>query len=177
MVLSQAWPTYLFFIVMAVGTLLLLLSFFFKNLNTIWQIVIALIPFIAAYIYFDALSASKDKFLIPKGFIGEVTIRYNKPGGQDEKFEGRWRVYKIPSSGTLETKFKLKGNSINLSNSKYYYLDSTGNRFELRHYCEHCPDKDTIAIQVIYGVLGKSDEGTYQTFSIGSPIKLRDTKE
>jgi len=170
MFVSEAWPTYLFFVMMGVGLLFLLASYFFKNLKNIWQIVIVLIPFITTYILFDISSASNDTFLIPKGFTGQVTIYYDRPNGQQEEYEGKWRIYRVPISGNLETKFKLKGHSINLSSSHYYYVDSNSKRQELNHYCEYCEVKDTVTLQVIYGVLGTDDKGTYQTFFIDRPF-------
>lgn len=171
MFVFQAWPTYIFFIMMAVGLLFFLFSFVFRNMKTTWQIIISLTPFLATYLLFEISSSSKDIFLIPKGFTGQVTIYYDRPNGQEEEYEGEWRIYKIPQSGVLETKFRLKGNSINLSDSKYYYVDSNEKRIELKHYCNYCENKDTVSIQVIYGVVGAGNNGTYQTFYIDSPSK------
>ena len=74
MFIYGGYPTYLFFIMMGVGLLLFVLSIIFKNINTWLQILISLIPFIAAYIFFDSSSPSKDIYLIPKGYRGKVTI-------------------------------------------------------------------------------------------------------
>jgi len=171
MFIFQVWPTYIFFIMMAVGLVFVLFSFLFRNIKTAWQIIIVLIPFLVTYLLFNISSPSKDIFLIPKGFTGQVTIYYDRPNGQKEEHEGNWRIYKIPQNGILETKFRLKGNSIDLSGAKYYYVDSTGKRIELKHYCNYCEIKDTVSIQVIYGVVGAGNNGTYQTFNIDSPSK------
>ena len=118
MFIFQIYPTYIFFIMMAVGVFFFLISFFFKEITNVWQIVIMLVPFVTTYILFDISSASNDIFLIPKDFTGQVTIHYDRPNGQEEEFEGKWRVYKVPISGNLETRFKLKGHSINRSEER-----------------------------------------------------------
>ncbi|HTC00322.1 MAG TPA: hypothetical protein VK705_06535 [Ferruginibacter sp.] len=177
MFLHQPYPTYLFFIMMAVGLLLFVLSLIFKKLNTWWQFLISLIPFIATYILFAVSSPSKDIFLIPKGYTGKVTIYYDQPNGQKEEFENGWRIYRIPPNEQLKTQFKLKGNSINLSDARYFYVDSNNKRVELKHYCDCCQTKDTISLQVVYGVLGTNENGTYQDFYIGRPMDIKNIQE
>ena len=71
-------------------------------------------------------SASYDIFLIPDGYHGKVVIEYGVQDGSKEEFEGKWRVYRVPANGHLKTTFTLKGNSIRLSDSKYYYVDKNG---------------------------------------------------
>ena len=173
MLVSGAYPTYLFFIVMAIGLFFFLVSFLLKDLNTWWQILISLVPFIVAYILFDISSPSKDIFLIPKGFTGQVNIYYDQPNGHKEEFEKGCRIYRIPANGKLKTVFKLKGHSISLSNAKYFYVDSLNNRQKLNQYCGVCPNKDTIALQVINPTLEKNGNGTYQTFFIEKPMNIK----
>ena len=48
-------------------------------------------------------------------------------------------------------------------------MDKVGNRKEIKHYFEHCKDKDTTSIQVIYGSLGTSNDKTFQDFIIDIP--------
>ena len=173
MFVSQAYPTYLFFIVMAVGLFFFLLSFILKNLTTWWQVFISLIPFIVAYILFDISSPSKDIFLIPKGFTGQVSIYYDQPNGKNEEFERSWRIYRIPTNGQLKTHFKLKGHSINLSNAKYFYVDSSNKRQDLNQYCDLCPNKDTFSLQVINPTLERDKFGNYQRFYVDRPMNRK----
>lgn len=166
----RAWPTYLYFLMIIVGVILLIISFLFRHLNTFWQILIALLPFLAASVLYQINSASNDIFLIKKNFRGKVTVYYNQRNGQEEYYEGKWRVYDIPISGVLETKFKMKADKISYSSSKYFFVDSLNNRTEIKQYCELCKDKDTTSVQVILGELGLSDKGAYQTFSVKRPL-------
>jgi hypothetical protein len=169
MFVSQAWPTYLFFILSGIGLLQMLIALGFKNIKTEWQILWGLVPFLLLYGFIAKDSASYDIFLIPDEYRGQVVIEYGVQNGAEKEFEGKWRVYRIPNNGHLKTKFTIKGNSIRLSGSKYFYVDKSGNRKELNHYCENCKDKDTISVQVIYGSLVTSNNKTFQDFVIDIP--------
>ncbi|MFV0162315.1 hypothetical protein OBK04_01435 [Empedobacter falsenii] len=169
MFVSQAWPTYLFFILCGIGLSQILISIGFNNIKTGWQIFCGLLPFLVLYGLIEKDSASYDIFLIPDNYKGQVVIEYGVQDGAEKEFDGKWRIYRISENGHLKTKFTVKGNSIRLSDSKYFYVDKTGNRKEIKHYCEHCKDKDTTSIQVIYGSLGTSNDKTFQDFIIDIP--------
>jgi hypothetical protein len=169
MFVSQAWPTYLFFILCGIGIIQIIIALGFKNIKTGWQIFWSILPFLTLYGLIAKDSASYDIFLIPENYRGQVVIEYGVQDGTKEEYEGKWRVYRIPESGHLKTTFTIKGNSIRLSGSKYYYVDKKGNRKELKHFCEHCEDKDTTSIQVIYGSLGTSNNKSFQDFIIDIP--------
>ena len=169
MFVSQTWPTNLFFILCGIGLTQILIALGFKNIKTGWQILWGLFPFLVLYGVIEKDSASNDIFLIPDNYKGQVVIEYGVQDGADKEFDGKWRVYIIPDDGHLKTKFTIKGQSIRLSGSKYFYVDKNGNRKELKHYCEHCKDKDTTNIQVIYGSLGTSNGKTFQDFIIDIP--------
>lgn len=171
MFVSQAWPTYLFFILCGIGLLQIFIALGFKNIKTGWQILWGLLPFLILYGLIAKDSASYDIFLIPDGYRGQVVVEYGVQDGVEKENEGKWRIYRIPDKGHLKTQFTIKGNSIRLSESKYYYVDKKGNRKELKHYCEYCEDKDTTNIQVIYGSLGTSNNKSFQDFIIDIPNK------
>lgn len=63
--------------------------------------------------------------LIPAGYHGKVRIIFDKPCGSPESFENKSRVYIIPESGVLITKFKAEYGIIN---QEYYYTDVKGSR-------------------------------------------------
>ena len=169
MFVLQAWPTYLYFILCGIGIIQIFIALGFKKINKGWQIFWSILPFLTLYGIIAKDSASYDIFLIPDGYRGQVVIEYGVQDGAKEEYEGRWRVYRVPANGHLKTIFTLKGNSIRLSDSKYYYVDKNGNRKELKHFCEHCKDKDTTSLQVIYGSLGTSNNKSFQDFIIDIP--------
>ena len=169
MFLSPAWPTYLFLIFCGIGIIQIFIALGFKKIKMGWQIFLSILPFLTLYGIIAKDSASYDIFLIPDGYHGKVVIEYGVQDGSKEEFEGKWRVYRVPANGHLKTTFTLKGNSIRLSDSKYYYVDKNGNRKELKHFCEYCKYKDTTSLQVIYGSLSTSNKRSFQDFIIDIP--------
>ena len=170
MFLSYSWPSYFYFILCGIGVILIFLSFGLRRLSRLIQIAIAAVPFVIGFIYFEINSASDDIFLIPEDYRGQVLILYGQENGQPKEFENGWRIYRIPENGVLRTKFKLKGNYINNSSSKYFLVDKDGNRKLIKQYCEFCKDRDTTTVQVIFGSLGASSTGTtFQDFFVNVP--------
>ncbi len=169
MFVSQAYPTYLFFILCGIGIIQIQIVLVFKNIKIGWQIFWSILPFLTLYGLITKDSASYDIFLIPYGYRGQVVIEYGVQDGTKEEYEGEWRVYRVPENGHLRTKFTIKGNSVRLSESKYFYVDKNGKREELKHFCNQCEYKDTTSIQVIYGSLGTSNNKSFQYFIIEIP--------
>lgn len=169
MFVLEAWPTSLFFILCGIGIIQILISLLFKHIKTGWQIIWSVLPFLTLHVIITKESASHDIFLIPDNYRGQVVIEYGVQDGAEKEYEGKWRVYRVPENGYLKTMFTIKGNSIRLSDSKYFYVDKNGNRKELKHFCKQCKDKDTTSIQVIYGSLGISNNKSFQDFTIEIP--------
>ncbi|MBB1192063.1 hypothetical protein DNC80_00045 [Flavobacterium sp. SOK18b] len=67
---------------------------------------ILLIAIISYLCWYYTSSADKEIHLLSKGFTGIVIIRFNAENGKEEKYENGSRVYEIPASGILNTKFK-----------------------------------------------------------------------
>ena len=177
MVVGQAWPTFLYGIFFLVGLIFYIISKNFNSIKIYQQIIIIVFPFLIFYVYEDANSPSKDLFLIPEGFRGKVVILYNQKDGQEKEFEGKYRVYKIPSTGILKTKFEVKGDSWNIGDAKYYYINGT-EKISIKQYCLYCEKEkiDTISIQAIPGEGGSfsSNENSihYLSFYIDIPNKF-----
>jgi hypothetical protein len=167
MIVNEAWPTYLFFIICLIGIIQIGFSFY-KKIKIGWQIFWSLIPFALGYGYLQIDAPSKDIYLIPNNFIGKVEILYGSINGQKKESEGLWRIYRIPENGKLKTEYKLKGESISLYNCKFYYIDKNGNRKPMKVYCENCENRDTISVQIVnWGNLGMN--GKSQDFYVGIP--------
>ena len=69
-----------------------------------------------------------ETYLIPNGYRGQVYVIFNQKDGQEKEFEGRRRIYKIPTTGVLFTQFKDEQGWIN---QDYYYVTSSGQRKKL----------------------------------------------
>lgn len=51
MYVDEAYPTYLFFIISAIGIIQIIASFVFKQMKVSWQILWALLPVVLGFIY------------------------------------------------------------------------------------------------------------------------------
>lgn len=175
-----AYPSYLFFILMAVGLILILILMgtLSNSISPVFQISITLTPFIVFYIIHIVNRPSQDTFLIPDNLRGIVYVYYDQLNGVPEEVEGSRRIYKIPSDGILLTKFNLKSGIIDRSGSKYFLVDRNNNRKELKQCSVHDKSIDSTQVQIINGVCGKSSKyGSYQTFYIDYPTKKFFSKE
>lgn len=61
---------------------------------------------------------------IPKNYIGKVSIIFNFKGGVNKEYKNSKRLYIIPSSGQLKTKFKLNhGWTSTETSHEFYYVN------------------------------------------------------
>ena len=162
------WPTYLFFILCGIGLVQIFIARGYKNIKTGWQIFLGLLPFLILYGLIENDKPSDDIFLIPNDFRGQVIIEYGVENGAEKEYEGKWRIYRVPENGHLNTKFTIKGSSIRSSDSTFY-VDKNNKRTRLKHYCEDCKDKDTVNVQVISGSLGANNNHHFLDFVIDIP--------
>jgi hypothetical protein len=84
--------------------------------------------FIALLGFASCQTVETEHYLIPQGFTGRVTIVFDQKNGVPTKYEGRTRIYEIPSSGILLTQFHYDGGWID---HHYFYVDNTGKRIGL----------------------------------------------
>lgn len=69
-----------------------------------------------------------EKYIIPKGFKGVVYVLTDQEHGEDREYNFFTRVFRIPKSGILFTKFKQKEG---FENRKFYQVDNLGNLREI----------------------------------------------
>lgn len=75
--------------------------------------------------------AEPETFLLPDGFRGEFVIFYDEPCGTDPKYIGGRRIYEIPKSGVLITKFsKDRG----LLDRKFFFVSNDGSMREIPEF-------------------------------------------
>ena len=97
-----------------------------------------------------------EKFIIPENFNGVVYVITDKEYGNKREYDFFTRIYRIPRSGVLFTKFN-QNHGINIRN--FYQFDEKGNLKELgvldyRHYIEKWhvnppktePSRDSFAV-------------------------------
>src|SRR5215204_441344 len=95
------WLMYFGFAFLALGTILIL----FSKQKWYYQLVAIGLPL--GYVGFSILNAfaRPETILLPNNFRGVVYVIYDKQIGQPKEYEGLRRVYKIPETGVLFTKF------------------------------------------------------------------------
>lgn len=69
-----------------------------------------------------------NRYLIPEGFVGWVRIDYEVEGAPELPIEDGFRVYRIPSSGLLQTSSAVQSG---WASDEYYYVDASGDREQL----------------------------------------------
>lgn len=53
MYINEEWPTYLFYVISAVGVIQIIVSFIVKPIKKVWQIFWALLPIVLGLIYLN----------------------------------------------------------------------------------------------------------------------------
>jgi len=172
---------YFGFAFLAIGTILILFS------RQKWYFQLITIGLPLGYVAFSIVNAfaRPETFLIPDGFNGVVYIVYDEQIGEPKEFEGLRRVYKIPETGVLFTKFKQ---TQGIHNRKFYYVTKNCDRKELgildyREYNEKYtinprptePPRDSLAVftpEIRVDLMLKS-KNYYTAFTVG---KYQDIK-
>jgi len=128
--------------------------------------------------------AEPETYLIPSNFTGKVNILFDKETGAAKEYDGKRRVYKIPSDGILITQIKTNDGFID---REYYSVNDTGKRTRLEVYMLDHSKRDTAEYIVgdknkkgifgdgtsgQYGNTGNSKSVQYQEFIVSSYNQL-----
>ena len=115
---------YFGFAFLAIGTIFVL----FSRLRWYYQLIAIGLPlsYVGASIFNSF--ARPETFLLPDDFKGVVYVIYDEQVGEPKEFEGLRRVYKIPTTGVLFTKFKQ---TQGIHNREFYYVTKNGDRKQL----------------------------------------------
>lgn len=118
------WLMYFGFACLALGTILIL----FSRQKWYYQLIAIGLPL--GYVGFSILNAfaRPETFLLPDGFEGVAYVIYDEQIGEPKEFEGLRRVYIIPETGVLFTKFKQ---TQGIHNRIFYYVNKNGDRKQL----------------------------------------------
>lgn len=60
---------------------------------------------IMSLLLFSCATGEDEVYIVPKNYTGYVVIIYDQKKGAEPKYEGKKRVYEIPSNGILKTQF------------------------------------------------------------------------
>lgn len=172
---------YFGFAFLFLGTILIL----FSRQKWYYQLIAIGLPL--GFVGFSILNAfaRSETFLLPDNFKGVVYVIYDEQIGEPKEYEGIRRVYRIPPTGVLFTKFpQTQG----IHNRRFYYVNSKGDRkalgvLDYREYNEKYtinprptePPRDSLAVftpEVSVDIMLKT-KNYYTTFTIG---KYQDIK-
>jgi len=112
------------FCALLVGTVLILFST--KN----WKLKLLTIGLPLAFVGYSFYNSftTPERYLIPDEYRGSVMVIFNQKDGQKKEYEGRRRLYRIPSTGVLFTQFKDEQGWID---QDYYLVSPNGQRKKL----------------------------------------------
>jgi hypothetical protein len=120
--------------------------------------------------------AEKETFYIREGYTGPVAIVFDQKNGLAKEYKEDTRIYRIPESGVLYSKFSgVDG----LLNQKFYYVNSSGEIASeipvLFMPIISTTKFDSSRVYAMVGVDGSFEKNTgdveYIYFSIGSAVK------
>lgn len=118
------WLMYFSFASLTLGTILIL----FSRQKWYYQLIVIGLPL--GFVGFSIINAfaRPETILLPNNFKGVVYVIYDEHIGEPKAYEGLRRIYKIPETGVLFTKFpQTKG----IHNRKFFYVNKNGDRKEL----------------------------------------------
>ena len=73
------------------------------------------------------LASPAPLYLLPPGYTGPALVVYSQQDGEPERYEDGRRVYAIPDSGILRTRFG-RGEGVYAGRSAFAYVDDRGRR-------------------------------------------------
>lgn len=79
--------------------------------------------------YGKPIERTPSLFLIPKGYVGQVEVKYGQSDYPAIPKENGYLVHKIPQNGVLLT--STKGPEEGQAQDKFHYIDSKGNKTEI----------------------------------------------
>lgn len=116
------WLIYYAVAFFVIGTILIFIS------RKQWYLILlCILPMLFSIgIIINALTF--EKYIIPEDFKGVVYVITDKDYGKNREYDFFTRVYRIPKSGILFTKFRQKPG---FNNRKFFQIDTTGNLKEM----------------------------------------------
>lgn len=72
-------------------------------------------------------------YLLPSSYTGAFAIVFDVQNGTKIEYEGKSRIYRIPSSGILLTRFSFNEGWLRSTDIKFFFLDKTGKRITIKN--------------------------------------------
>lgn len=120
-------------------------------------------------------NGEQEVVVVPKDFTGYILVIFNQKNGQPVKYDGKKRVYEIPSSGILKTQFKVNNGWRDLAE---YYCGLMVPENKLLSFVEKekIPQDKIVGFMGATGTVRKSSQGVerieFSEFYIGTSIDI-----
>lgn len=124
-------------------------------------------------------SGEQEVVVVPKNFKGYVIVIFNQKNGQPVKYDGKKRVYEIPSNGILKTQFNVNDGWRDFT--EYYYgLIAPENKLPSFVDVEMIPKDKIVGFMGATGTVKKNSKGTerleFSEFYIGTSLDIEKAK-
>lgn len=119
-------------------------------------------------------------YILPSGYTGTVLILFNQSEGETEKYLNGSRVFNIPRSGILKTKFKAEYGRINIP--KFYYKGISEESelhaiVDWKNFDNGIISASLPSIGKVYKKLDGSEFVEYEFFFIGTKEQIENYSE
>jgi hypothetical protein len=135
--------------------------------------------FLVLIILLSISSCSKkdeDVFILPEGYVGYIAIIFNQDEGTAEKYVDGKRVYEIPPSGILKTKFNADYGWAKFP--EFYYGSLEGKKIPYKYDFKNLPTDSIVAFGGTTGKANRDLEGTsfvsFSNFYIGNKQQIEE---
>ena len=106
-------------------------------------------------------------FLLPMNYRGLILLIYDEDFGEDQRFEGKFRVYDIPNDGILLTKFPPNEGHFNEKIQQFFYVDG---QERIRIPYSNLGDKDhPDSVYIYHGAIGNIDLFPFYSYACDFP--------
>lgn len=124
----------------------------------------------------ESVDCEREIYLVPEGFRGKIIVFFDQQDGQEQQFEEDARLYRIPSSGYLKSKFEKNRGCMGDNRIQFYYENDYGDRQPLDYFLNI--DRDSIPMDQDYVLFSfLSDKNKKPDFVIHFVGELKEFNE
>ncbi|RAJ95696.1 hypothetical protein LX87_03444 [Larkinella arboricola] len=133
-----------------------------------------------AIVFFSCNKGKKEIIVIPDKFKGYILVIFNQKIGKDEAYRNGSRIYNIPTSGVLKTKFRA---NYSWSEAPEFYYNKINEKQKLPTYFE----TRKIPEGIIVGLIGSNGSANkdfeaketveFAFFYVGTKLEIEQYKE
>lgn len=125
------------------------------------------------YTYWNLL-VENEIYLVPYNYQGPVLVVFNQLNGAPARYEGRNRIYVIPSAGVLLTQFPPVKRAYT---TEFWHIDTIGTRRNIQ-FQTSCRESDLISVRTVVACpVGFQSEPITNGFVVAKPDKQEEYRD